>query len=78
MPLPGFYPCLTLQLNVTMHQSTQLGKFVLVVREPNDHIEIARTFQDLESLGTTIESAKTALDLALVDMIYMQGNSRPR
>lgn len=35
--LTGRYPCLTLQLNVTVHQAQQSGKVVLTVREPNEH-----------------------------------------
>lgn len=42
LPLPGIYPCLTWQLNVTLHQKQQQAKLVSVIREPSDHVEIAR------------------------------------
>lgn len=48
LPLPGFYPVLTWQLNATVHQATGLAKFVSILREPSDHVEIFRSFGELE------------------------------
>lgn len=47
LPLPGIYPVVTWQLNVTMHQASKLAKFVSVIREPADQLEIERDFEDL-------------------------------
>lgn len=59
LPLPGLYPCLTLQANVTLHKATGMGKFVVVVREPTAHDELYRASQELEDWGKT---ARPALD----------------
>lgn len=48
LPLPGFYPVLTWQLNATITQSSGMGKFVSIVREPVDQREIYRTHKGLE------------------------------
>lgn len=48
LPLPGIYPVLTWQLNATVHQSTGLAKFVSILREPSDHVEILREFRELD------------------------------
>lgn len=60
-PLPGFYPCLTLQLNVTRYQAAGQVRWVMVVREPSDGIEVDRRFQeaadDTEDLGTQLALA---------------------
>lgn len=47
LPLVGLYPCLTWQLNVTLHQSQGTAKFVSVIREPSDHIELRRDHCEL-------------------------------
>lgn len=47
-PLPGHYPTLTLQLNVTRYQSASVGRMVLVVREPSDHVEVVRSIEDTQ------------------------------
>jgi hypothetical protein len=53
LPLPGLYPVVTWQLNVTMHQASGLSKFVSVIREPSDHYEIRRDFGDLSAWQMT-------------------------
>lgn len=43
LPLPGHYPCLTAQLNLTRYTATGLCRMILSIREPNDHLEVYRT-----------------------------------
>lgn len=73
LPLPGFYPCLTWQLNVTVHQQSGLGKFVSVVREPNDHIEVVRSFADLSQWSSTVADTQMACAEALRALGYLSG-----
>lgn len=73
IPLPGNYPCLTLQLNVTMYAAPVTMRMVLSVREPSDHIEIYRA-----SIPTTDWGVDTAdglcfeLRQAIANAQYMQ------
>lgn len=67
IPLPGHFPCLTWQLNVTLHPSSRLIKFVSVVREPIAQIEVARGIMDpvewelgrVQTLAQAEESMRT-------------------
>jgi hypothetical protein len=72
VPLPGFYPCLTLQLNVTRYASGRLGRFVLVLREPSDGVEISRTFIDSSAWQDVANAVPVAMGQALVNMAYLQ------
>lgn len=42
VPLPGFHKCLTWQLNVTLHPPLKSGKWVSILRDPDDQIELSR------------------------------------
>nr|CRY96640.1 hypothetical protein [uncultured prokaryote] len=75
-PLPGFYPCLTLQLNVTRYASGSVGRFVLVVREPSAGIEIRREFCDSQAWSEVVQSASRALTLALGTLEYLQDGEK--
>lgn len=77
IPLPGFYPCLTWQMNVTWHQSQGLVKYVSVIREPNDHIEVRRAFSDLVDYADGCYSARNEATLALMAMRDMMGKTAP-
>lgn len=73
-PLPGNYPCLTLQLNITRYQSTGAYRLVLVTREPNDHVEVERVADEGFMLSKDErEAVMSVLHSALGTMIYMQG-----
>lgn len=77
VPLPGFYPCLTWQMNVTWHQSQGLVKHVSVIREPNDHLEVRRAFSDLTTYTEGIYIARNECILALTGMRDMMGKTDP-
>lgn len=55
VPLPGFYPMLTCQVNLTLHQQQKTGKFVVVVREPMDQVEIYRTHEAINAAEITLD-----------------------
>jgi hypothetical protein len=71
-PLPGFYPCLTLQLNLTRYQSGRLARMVLVVREPSSSLEVHRAFRDLGEWEATVLDTQMAVREALTSMAWMQ------
>jgi hypothetical protein len=73
LPLPGFYPCLTLQANVTYHQAQGLSKFVMVLREPSDHVNVARSFLELSPWAEARSIAQSRFTLMLADMDYLMG-----
>lgn len=73
VPLPGNYPCLTLQINVTYHPKLGTGKWVAVLREPNDHLELARAFGEIDEWGKTRLDAATAMSLLMAQMDYLGG-----
>ena len=68
IPLPGLYPVLTWQLNLTVHKATGLAKFVSVIREPNDRVELSRSFAELDEWIWVHQEAREACELAIVDM----------
>lgn len=73
MPLPGHYPCLTLQLNVTRYQATGLQRWVLVVREPSVGLELTRTSQDVSpDANEARQDLVVAIEQALANMRWMQ------
>lgn len=72
IPLPGFYPCLTLQLNVTRYQSSGLGRFVMVVREPSEGVEIRRVFLDATAWDMTAQRVRETIAQMLVDLVWLQ------
>jgi hypothetical protein len=73
LPLPGLYPVLTLQANVTVHRATGLSKFVVIVREPNDHQEISRRFSDLVATPGALRAAIDVFHGAVLDMDHLMG-----
>lgn len=73
LPLPGIYPCLTWQLNVTVHQATGLGKIVSVIREPSDHVEIARHAVALTEWGLLRPVALDSCAEALRGLDWLSG-----
>lgn len=72
LPLPGNYPCLTLQLNVTRYASQQLGRYVIVVRDPNSDIEVAREIGRQDGWVPTISNACADFIRLLGLMRYLQ------
>lgn len=71
-PLPGFYPCLTLQLNVTRYASEKVARMVLVVREPSDNVECFRTFIDTAPATSVLAETVQRLADGLRRMEYLQ------
>lgn len=76
-PLPGFYPCLTMQLNITRYSSGGLGRMVLVVREPSDGIEVHRQFLDTTEWLAVASAAVKALESSLGLVRYLQEGDTP-
>lgn len=74
IPLPGHYPCLTLQLNVTCYQSAKVGRMVAIVREPSDHIEVRRVHADALSPDELAQVVVEGVEGLLADMRYLQGH----
>lgn len=73
MPLPGHYPCLTLQLNVTRYASPETMRFVVTVREPTERIETWRAHADTCDWGVdTVDELCIVLRQALVNMEWLQ------
>lgn len=73
LPLPGNYPCITMQMNVTYHPGQGLGKFVAVLREPSEQIELARTFHELDGWASIPTVAIAAARKLLAEMDYLGG-----
>lgn len=73
LPLPGFYPCLTWQLNVTLHTQQMASKWVSVLREPTDHVEIRRSFGSLGDWVPSREGILHHVSRSLADMDYLAG-----
>ena len=72
IPMPGHYPCLTLQLNVTRYAADRVGKLVLVVREPSAGVEVHRVSLDVCSWAETEAAVESAVRDALGVLSYMQ------
>ncbi len=77
IPLPGFYPCLTLQLNVTTYAAISDGKWVLTVRDPMGQIEVMRGHHEAhDDHAFDHDKLLEAIDQALKSMHYMhRGNN---
>lgn len=84
LPMPGFYPVLTLQANLTVNRKSELGKFVVIVREPMDQLEVYRTHRGLERWETlrdgfdqTMADATKILDYLMGWRNYQEGQAAP-
>lgn len=69
----GQYPCLTLQLNITAHQSQESGKMVLTVREPNEHERYFSAQIALTDWSTIAREAPALMDQAMREMARLLG-----
>lgn len=72
IPLPGHYRVLTAQLNVTRYQSEKVGRWVLVVREPQEQIELYRGFVDASEWTEAVRELGPAITEALETMTFLQ------
>lgn len=72
MPLPGFYPCITTQLNITRYASGQIGRFVIVTREPSAGIELHRDFMESGDWVDVASAARLAFNQATTNMYWLQ------
>lgn len=73
MPLPGFYPCLTLQLNLTRYQAAESFRWVAIVREPSEQVECIRRFADTADWGVdTVDMMCNQLRQVLTEMVWLQ------
>lgn len=48
VPLPGLHNCLTWQLNATIYPQVGLARFVSILRDPDEQIELGRTGRDTD------------------------------
>lgn len=64
-PLPGLHKCVTWQLNVTFHPPLRSGKWVSILRDPDDQIELSRAGTALESDVATMRSLSEHLETVL-------------
>ena len=71
-PLPGFYPCLTLQVNITRYASQQMGRMVLVVRDPQADMEVLRAIVPTSAWDFVRASASQSVLVAMERMRYLQ------
>ena len=71
-PLPGHYPVLTLQLNVTRYAAEGVGKMVLVAREPQAQVECFRVFSEVGPWSALRDALVGQLDTALRRLQYLQ------
>lgn len=79
IPMPGHYPCLTLQLNATRYHPSGQVRWVLVLRDPNTQVELHRVFQEqTEDSAETDFALAIALQDALTAMLYMQTGQERR
>jgi len=77
MPLPGNYPCLTAQLNITRYAAQGLGRFVMTVREPTLGIEVNREFMDTDTWPAIHQCVLIAVAQCLANMRFLQdGHAR--
>lgn len=73
IPLPGHYPCLTMQLNVTRYQSAGTLRWVLTVREPTLGFETSRAHAGaLHDTTAARGDLLGAIEQALANMRWMQ------
>lgn len=77
IPLPGNYPCLTLQLNVTVYQGADTIRWTLTVREPTEQWEVTRRVVDTEQFGPhTVDALLLGLREAVTEARWLQqGNA---
>lgn len=70
--LPGHYPCLTMQLNLTVYQASEVARMVLVVREPSDQVECFREHFNQMPMGQARELVLEHVASAMNRMQYLQ------
>lgn len=73
LPLPGMYPVLTAQINITCHPKTGLSKWVCILREPMDQLEIVRVHQDLDDWHATRSGLVRHLADLIASLEYLSG-----
>lgn len=74
VPLPGHYPTLTLQLNVTLYASAAVGRLVGILREPSDGLELRREHANHIPVSELGEAAVAVVAALINDARYLQGN----
>ncbi len=72
LPLPGNYPCITLQLNVTRYAGGGMGRMVLCLRDPATGAELDRAFVSTCPWEHLAARATSDLLVALGLMRYLQ------
>ena len=74
LPLPGLYPVVTWQMNLTLHKATGLAKFTSILREPSDHAELRRKFRELDDWSAVHLAAQSECLDAIGDIGYLLGH----
>lgn len=76
MLLPGLYPCLTMQVNVTAHREQRTAKMVLTVREPNSHERYVAVDVPLGEFFDVTDGVLNEVSKALREMQRLLGMQR--
>jgi len=74
IPLPGHYPTLTMQLNVTLYQSAAVGRLVCILREPSDGVEVRREHANHVPLSELEAGVVAVVRTLIADALYLQGH----
>lgn len=74
VPLPGLHNCLTWQFNLTTHPMLGTVKYVSILRDPDDKVELARAGSDgLLQLEPGFYAARLTLGTALAALRELAG-----
>lgn len=74
--LPGFYQCLTTQLNVTTYRAGAAARFVCVTRMPEENVEVRRDFIDVGEYGAIQSAAIAAVEYHIKEVNYLMLNGK--
>lgn len=73
IPLPGSFEVLTLQLNATVYPRARTGKFVVILRDPIEQLEIVRLGVPEQRLEDLLPQLDAACREAVRQALYMGG-----
>lgn len=72
-PLPGHFPCLTIQLNATVHPSKRSCKVVGILRDPDTQQELMRRGYALGTVDEGLVEAGIILSSLIAELLYLGG-----
>jgi hypothetical protein len=77
IPLPGSFDVLTMQLNATLYPRAQTGKYVVILRDPVEQLEIARTGSPEVRIPDLLGSLDESCIRIVRQALYMGGLDYP-